>query len=179
MPLLIGLGVVVLLVLIWYVSASNSLKRSVVKIDEATSGIDVALTKRFDVLTKMLDITKAYAAHERATITETINLRKGMSIAEKTEANRKMDSMANGINVVAEAYPELRSNENFKQLQISVSDVEEHLQAARRLYNGNVSAFNQAIVVFPKSIVAEMMKLVRKEFFQADEFKKSDVEMKF
>lgn len=171
--------VIILIILIWFVSTSNALNKAVVKIDEANSGIDVALTKRYDVLTKMLDIAKGYAKHEKETLFETINLRKDMTMAEKSEANNKMSEAFGKINVIAEAYPELKSSENFKTLQLSVSDVEEHLQAARRLYNANISSYNQMIVSFPTSIIAGMKGLSKKDFFVADEAKKEDVKMEF
>ena len=179
MTVAIVIAVVILIILIWFVSTSNALNKAVVKIDEANSGIDVALTKRYDVLTKMLDITKGYAKHEKETLFETINLRKDMTIAEKSEVNNKMSEAFGKINVIAEAYPELKSSENFKTLQLSVSDVEEHLQAARRLYNANISSYNQMIVSFPTSIIAGMKGLTKKDFFVADEAKKEDVKMEF
>ncbi len=179
MTVAIVIAVVILIILIWFVATSNALNKAVVKIDEANSGIDVALTKRYDVLTKMLDITKGYAKHEKETLFETIKLRKDMSMAEKSEANNKMSEAFGKINVLVEAYPELKSSENFKTLQLSVSDVEEHLQAARRLYNANISSYNQMIVSFPTSIIAGMKGLTKKEFFVADEVKKEDVKMEF
>lgn len=177
--LLIIFAIIIILLLCWYIGISNSLSRAIVKIDEADSGIDVALTKRYDVLTKMLEITKSYAKHEKETISEVIKLRKGMSMTEKVEANNKMSSEFDRINVLAEAYPELRSSDNFKALQQSVSDVEEHLQAARRLYNSNVSYYNQMLVTFPSSMVATARKLTRREFFEAEEEKRADVKMEF
>jgi LemA protein len=90
-----------------------------------------------------------------------------------------MDEMAGRINVLAEAYPELKSSENFKQLQIAVSEVEEHLQAARRIYNMNVSAFNQLLASWPAGIVGGMKGHAPKEFFEAEEKKKEDVKMAF
>ncbi len=177
--IIIVVAIVVVILVGWYIGTSNKLNRSVVKIEEADSGIDVALTKRYDALTKMLEITKGYAKHEKETLGEVINLRKGMSIAEKQDANNKMTETFGKINVLAEAYPELKSSENFKTLQLSVADVEEHLQAARRLYNANISSYNQEIVSFPTSIVAGMKGFVKKEFFEADEAKKEDVKMEF
>ena len=173
------IAIVILIILISFISISNTLNKAVVKIDEADSGIDVALTKRYDVLTKMLDITKEYAKHEKETLFETINLRKDMTMAEKSEANNKMSEAFGKINVIAEAYPELKSSENFKTLQLSVSDVEEHLQAARRLYNANISSYNQMIVSFPINIIAGMKGLTKRDFFVADEAKKEDVKMEF
>ncbi|MDO5393790.1 MAG: LemA family protein [Mycoplasmatota bacterium] len=176
---LIIIGVVVLVIVIWYISTSNALNRAVVKIDEANSGIDVALTKRYDVLTKMLETVKGYAKHEKETIVESINLRKGMTLPEKTEINNKMTDAFTKLNVVAENYPDLKASENFKALQLSIADVEEHLQAARRLYNANVSTFNQMIVTFPTSIIANSKGLTKKDFFEVEENKKQDVEIKF
>lgn len=179
MTVAIVIAVVILIILIWFISTSNALNKAIIKIDEANSGIDVALTKRYDVLTKMLDIAKGYAKHEKETLFETINLRKDMTMAEKSEANNKMSDAFGKINALAEGYPELKSSENFKALQLSVSDVEEHLQAARRLYNANISSYNQMIVSFPTSIIAGMKGLTKKDFFVADDVKKEDVKMEF
>ena len=179
MVALIVVAVIVFIIVIWFIVTSNTLNRAIVKIDEAGSGIDVALTKRYDVLTKMLDTVKGYAKHEKEVIIEAINLRKGMTIEEKNAANVKMDEAFSKLNVVAENYPELKASENFAVLQQSIADVEEHLQAARRLYNANISSYNQMIVTFPISIVAGMKSLTKKEFFEAEENKKADVKMEF
>lgn len=176
---IIIIAVVVAVIILWFIITSNSLNKAVIKIDEADSGIDVALTKRYDVLTKMLDTVKGYAKHEKEVIIETIKLRKGMSMEEKNAANNQMNEAFSKLNVVAENYPDLKASENFSVLQQSIADVEEHLQAARRLYNANISSFNQMIVVFPTSIVAGMKGLTKKEFFEAEEAKKEDVKMEF
>lgn len=179
MEVLIVVGVIALIIIIWYVSVSNAFNRDIIKIDEADSGIDVALTKRYDVLTKMIAICKGYAKHEKETITDTIKYRKGMSMEERAEANNKMTETFGKINVLAEAYPDLKASENFKTLQQSVTDVEEHLQAARRLYNSNISSYNQRVVTFPSSIVASTKGLVKREFFEAEDAKKEDVKIEF
>ena len=104
-PVYIIIGIVLLVILIivvWYISQVNKLNRAVVKIDEASSGIDVALTKRYDTLTKMMDVVKSYTKHEKETLFEVINLRKDMTISEKNEANHKMDENLKKINVVAD-----------------------------------------------------------------------------
>ncbi|MCQ2423532.1 MAG: LemA family protein [Clostridia bacterium] len=175
---IIGVALVVI-ILLWYISVGNKLNRAVVKIDEAESGIDVALTKRYDVLTKQLDIVKGYAKHESETIAKVIELRRGAPIAEKNAAAAAMSEMQAKINVVAEAYPELRSAENFRALQASVNDTEEHLQAARRAYNANVSSFNQMLVTFPTSIVASSRGLSKRDSFEAEAAKRADVKMEF
>lgn len=179
MEVLIVVGVLALIIIIWYISVSNAFNRDIIKIDEADSGIDVALTKRYDVLTKMIAICKGYAKHEKETITDTIKYRKGMSMEERAEANNKMTETFGKINVLAEAYPDLKASENFKTLQQSVTDVEEHLQAARRLYNSNISSYNQRVVTFPSSIVASTKGLAKREFFEAENAKKEDVKIEF
>lgn len=167
------------LVVLWYIWTMNRFAQLVVKIEESDSGIDVALTQRYDTLTKMLDVTKAYAAHEVATLSKVVELRQGMSMAERSEANRQMDAVEGRINILAEAYPELRSSDNFRELQTTITEVEDNLQAARRIYNMNVSVYNQMLVTWPDSIVGRRHNHQARDFFEADEKKKQDVEMKF
>ena len=174
---LIVIAVILLIVALWFISTSNKLNVAVVKVEESFSGIDVALTKRYDVLTKMMDVAKAYAKHEKETLFEVIKLRSNMTVQEKSEANHVMDENLKKINIIAESYPELKSSENYKTLQLSIADVEEHLQASRRLYNSNVSLYNQMIVTFPTSIVANSKGMTKKDFFQADDYKREDVKM--
>lgn len=177
---IIGIIVAILVcIIIWYISVSNGIKRSLLKVEEAESGIDVALTKRYDVLTKMLDVVKGYQAHERAVLTELVKLRSGMTMAEKNAANQRMDQLTKDINILAENYPELKSSNNFVELQKAITDVEEHLQASRRLYNANVNTYNEKLVVFPSSIVANGMHAQKKPFFEAEEAKRQDVKMSF
>lgn len=176
MILILAVAAIAAAVIIWVISTTNRFKVLLIKITEADSGIDVALTKRYDTLTKLIDVVKSYAKHETELFERVIKLRSGMSMTEKSEANHVMDAAAKQINVIAESYPELRSSENYKQLQAAIVDAEDHLQAARRVYNMNVSAFNQAIVMFPARLLAR--KYNPKEFFEADEIKRADVRIK-
>lgn len=174
---IIAAFVVVVAIILWAISTSNRFKVLLIKITEADSGIDVALTKRYDTLTKLMDVVKAYTKHETELFERVIKLRSGMSIAEKSEASHSMDEAFSRINVLAENYPELRSSENYNQLQAAIVDAEDHLQAARRVYNMNVSSFNQAIAVFPASIIAGGARHTPKEFFEAEKPKRSDVKI--
>ena len=103
--------------IVWVIVASNRFKTLLVKIMQADSGIDVALTKRYDTLTKLIDVVKAYVQHESELLSVTIRLRSGMDVTEKAEVSRQMDMATNKIKVIAEGYPELRSSENYRQLQ--------------------------------------------------------------
>lgn len=178
MVIAIILGVVIIVIIGWIIITSNSIERAKIKIDEAASGIDTALTKRYDVLTKMIEVVKGYAKHEKETLFKTIELRSGMSISEMNAANKEMDNQFGKINVLAESYPELKSSENYNTLQLAIVDVEEHLQAARRLYNSNISSYNQMIKVFPNNIIANNKGCKEKEFFVAEDEKKADVKIK-
>lgn len=182
--IVIGAVVVILIVSIigWWISTGNALKREVIKCDESASGIDVALTKRYDLLTKSVAVVKGVAKHEQETLTNVIAMRRPASDAsmkEKAEFATSMTKAFDSINIVAEKYPEIKANANFTQLQNQVSEVEEQLQASRRVYNSNVSIYNQDIVVFPKSIVANHLRLTRRDFFEAEESKRKDVEISF
>jgi LemA protein len=162
----------------WVIKTSNRFKIMKVKIGEADAGIGVALQKRYDTLTKLMQTVKAYAKHEIDTLTKMVELRQGLSgasIAEKADYAHKLDSAASQIQVVAESYPELRSSDNYRQFQDAILDSEDHLQAARRLYNNNVSSYNQAIVVFPASIIANMSHMTPLAFFEIEETRRQDV----
>lgn len=173
------LGVLVLIILLWWISTANGFIAAQNKIKEAESDIEVALTKRYDMLTKLLDVAKNFMTHEIETVTKVIELRRGMSVDELSKANAEMDSLSGKLVAVAENYPELRSSENFKQLQEGIRDAEEHLQAARRLYNANVNSYNTAIAMFPGRIIANAKGLVPAQLFRAEESKKQDVDMTF
>ena len=171
--------IILLLVVGWGISVGNRLKVLKVKIDEADGGIDVALTKRYDVLTKMLETVKAFTRHESETFAQLARLRSGMSIDEKMEVCRSMDQLTGQLNIAVENYPELKSSQNYMKLKQTISDTEHNLQAARRFYNSNVSTYNQAIVVFPSSIIAGIIGMTKKKFFEAEDRKRQDVAMNF
>ena len=168
---------IALIAVLWAVKASNNIKRMEIKVDEAFSGIEVALTKRYDMLTKMLDVCRGFMKHESELFSKVISLRRGMSLGEMGEADREMGELTGRLFAVAENYPELRSAQVFAELQQGVRDAEEHLQAARRLYNASVSSYNAAIAVFPDSLLARGRS--PREFFEAEDAKREDVKVQF
>lgn len=170
---------IILIIVVWFIKTMNNLRQAEVKVDEALSDIDVALMKRYDVLTKMLDITKGYANYEKETLLETMKLRSNMSMAERNNAIEEMDEAFQFVNAVSENYPQLNAIENYRALQSSVMNVEEHLQAARRLCNGNIAYLNQRIVSFPASMVAGMLNIARREFLKIDSEQRKDIKMSF
>ena len=168
---------IALIAVLWAVKASNNIKRMEIKVDEAFSGIEVALTKRYDMLTKMLDVCRGFMKHESELFSKVISLRQGMSLGEMGKADREMGELTGRLFAVAENYPELRSAQVFAELQQGVRDAEEHLQAARRLYNASVSSYNAAIAVFPVSLLARGRS--PREFFEAEESRREDVKVQF
>ena len=175
-PMIIFL-IVVLAIVYWCIKTVNDFKKKEIRVQEGLSGVEVALTKRYDMLIKMLDTAKGYMAHESELFTKVIELRRGMSVAEMNDAQQQMDALRGKIFAVAENYPELRSSDVFVELQRGIRDAEEHLQAARRLYNSNVTAYNTAIAMFPAKLLAGPRQ--PKEFFAADASKREDVKMSF
>lgn len=173
-PLIIAL---IVIAVIWAISTTNGFKAKEIRIQESLSGVEVALTKRYDMLTKLLDTTKGYMAHEKELFTDVIKLRRGMSVSELNQAEQQMAELSAKAFAVAENYPELRSSDVFVELQRGIRDAEEHLQAARRLFNSNVKQYNLAISVFPSSLLARGR--TPYEFFEAEAYKRVDVEMKF
>lgn len=176
--------ILVISIIGWWISKMNWFRRMQVKIKESASGIDVALAKRFDLLTKQYNIAKGYAKHENETLIDVAKMRANYhegsaNVKEMNEFNANMNTLARGINVIAERYPELKANTLFLSLSNSCTDVEEHLQAARRLYNADVSSYNQGIVSFPGSIVANSIHATPEEFFKVEDEKREDVKMEF
>lgn len=177
MTALIIVIILAVLIAIWCVSTVNDFKKKEIRVQEGLSGIEVALTKRYDMLTKMLDTAKGYMEHENELFTKVIELRRGMSVGEMSSVEKQMNELQGKLFAVAEGYPELCSAEVFSELQHGIRDAEEHLQAARRLYNTSVTSYNTAIAMFPAKLLAGSRQ--PKEFFAADESKREDVKMSF
>lgn len=165
------------LVVFWCIRTTNGFKKKEIRVQEGLSGVEVALTKRYDMLTKMQDTAKGYMAHETELFEQVIALRRGMSIGELNDTQQQMDALSGKLFAVAEGYPELRSSQVFVELQRGIRDAEEHLQAARRLYNTSVAAYNTAIALFPARLLAGGRR--PREFFAAEEGKREDVKLTF
>lgn len=180
---IIAIVLVVICLVIWYISTANALRRLEQNVLESESGIDVALAKRFDSLTKMLETTKGYAKHEAETLQNVIKWRNGLpsnaSLEEKQAFASQLSQVEKGINVVVEQYPQLKADTVFAKLQSAIMDSEEHLQAARRLFNSNVKTINQKIVSFPTSWVAKKISMEKKAYFEVEEQKRQDPKMEF
>ena len=145
MNLIIGLVIFVALLAIWFISVGNRLNRYLVTIEESKRTVDIVLVKRYDTISEMLKVAKAYAKHEQQIFTDLVALRQVIT--------NQNDVLAQ-IRAVGENYPELLSSNQFLALQKEIADENEDLAAAKRIVNSNVSHINQEIVSFPASIVA-------------------------
>lgn len=173
---LLGLALICFL---WVIATTNLFNKLIVKVEEAESGVDVALEQRYDVLVKLLDVTKGYAKYEASTLESIVSLRKPVEnapISEKQSYSNDLSSALNKLNIVLEQYPDLKASQNYLKLQEASVEVEDNLQAARRVYNANVSTYNQKLVVFPNSVIANWKKYTKRDFFEAEPSKRKDVE---
>lgn len=171
--ILIIVGIILLIIICNYINTLNSLKKLSLKVDEALSGIDVALSKRYNVLSKMMETVKGYTKYEKEVLFKTIEMRSNMNLSELKNAKNDMDENINQINMIIEKYPDLKANENFLALQKAIIDAEEHLQAARRLYNSNTSLYNEKVITFPSLIVAKIHHFKQNEYFEIEEKEKN------
>ena len=167
--ILILVGVVVLVGLI-YILMRNSIIASRNRVDEAWSGIDVQLKRRHDLVPNMVEAVKGYATHEQKTFENVTKARSqaqdARGVQETAQAENALTAALGQLRVVAEQYPDLRATENFQKLQNTLSELEDEIQASRRIYNSNVQSYNTKIQQFPMSIVANQGGFAAREFFE-------------
>lgn len=177
---LIGLIVVGLF---WLLGTYNSLVTLRNRVREAWSQIDVQLKRRSSLIPNLVEAVKGYAKHEKSVFEEVTKARSAMMGAKNpgqaAAANDMLTGALKSLFAVAEAYPELKASENFKELQEEISDTETKVAASRQFYNTNVLDLNNSIEMFPSSLIASMFGFTKEEFFKASEEDKKDIEVKF
>jgi LemA protein len=169
---LIILGVVVLVVL-WGVGIYNGLIKLLNLTKEAWSGIETQLKRRSDLIPNIVETVKGYATHEKETFEAITRARAAATAATTPEERAKAEGQISGligrIVAIAEAYPELKANQNFLELQRELSNVEEQLNLSRRYYNGAVRNYNTAIQTVPQNIIAGVTGFKAAEFFEIED----------
>jgi LemA protein len=162
----------VLLVALIYVLTRNSMIGARNRVDEAWSGIDVQLKRRHDLVPNLVETVKGYASHEQRVFEATSQARadamRAAGVQETREAEQKLSTALTDLRAVAENYPQLRATENFQRLQADLAEIEDEIQASRRIYNSNVQAFNTKIQIFPNSIIANQGGFAPREFFEIE-----------
>ena len=166
------LGIIVLLVLL-LIFAYNGMVKARNKVDESWSGIDVQLKRRHDLIPNLVETVKGYATHEKEVFENVSAARSAAISAQGPAAQAQAETALNGalgrLFAVAEAYPQLRAAESFTQLQQELANTEDQIAASRRIYNGNVQAYNTKIQVFPNSLLAGPFGFSRREFFEIED----------
>lgn len=177
---IIAIVVVVAIVLLIAIFAGiyNSLVKSNERVEEAWSDITVQLKRRSDLIPNLVETVKGYAKHETDAITQISEARAKMmgarSVASTAEADRSFMGALSRLMAVSEAYPELKANENFKQLSAELSDTEDKIQAARRFYNAGVKELNTKVALFPTNIVNKLVGHFKKrDYYEVDEAEKA------
>ena len=164
--------VLIVLVALILIGIRNGMIGARNRVDEAWSGIDVQLKRRHDLIPNLVETVKGYATHEQKTFEATSQARaeamKATGVQETGQAEQKLTAALTDLRAVAENYPQLRATENFQRLQSSLSEVEDEIQASRRIYNSNVQSYNTKIQVFPNSVIAGMSDFEAREFFEIE-----------
>ena len=176
------LWVVLAVLVLAAIGLFNSLVRSRNRVDEAWSDIEVQLKRRYDLIPNLVQTVKGYAAHEQGTLDKVVEARSKATSITLDPAKLSADQMkkfesAQGelttalgkLFALAEAYPDLKANQNFMKLQGDLTDTEDKIQASRRFYNGTVRDYNTKLQVFPTNLFASMFGFAKREFFDIDE----------
>ena len=172
MAIFIVVGIIVLIV-IWAISLYNGLVRLRNRRQNAFADIDVQLRQRHDLVPQLVETVKGYASHEKELLTRITEARtaamSARSIDDKIVAEQQLTSALQGLRVQVEAYPDLKANQNFLQLQEELSDIENKLASARRFFNGATTEYNNSVESFPGNLVARNFGFQREVFFDLGE----------
>lgn len=164
---------IIAVVAIALIAMYNGLVRANVRVDEAWSDITVQLKRRADLIPNLVNTVKGYAKHEKSVFEEVTKARSAVvnatGVQETADAENMLTGALKSLFAVAEAYPDLKANENFKALQDELVDTEDKIQAARRFYNGSARDLNIKVKTFPTNLFAGMLGFKEREFFEVEE----------
>ena len=167
------IAVVVVILAFWLISAYNNFVKMKNKIEEAFATMDVYLKKRWDLVPNLVNTVKGYAEHEKSTFDAITKLRSksydSMSANEKVETNQALGGMLGTLIATAEAYPELKANQNFLELQKNLNELENDIADSRKYYNGCVRQMNTAVESFPSNIIAGMFHFEKYRMYEVDD----------
>ncbi len=171
---LIVVGGLALLILLWVVGMYNGLVRLRNACEESWSGIDTELRRRYDLIPNLVNTVKGYAKHEQETLEKVIAARNtAYNNHGSPESQAKDENVLTGalrqLFAIAEAYPDLKANQNFVELQQELTNTEDRIQRSRRFYNANVRDLNNKIEMFPSNLIAGLFGFTKKEFFEIEE----------
>ena len=184
--LVIVIAIVVLLIAVvgWAIATYNGLITLRNLVQEAWRQIDVELTRRHDLIGNLVETVKGYAAHERGTLEDVIKARAGamapgQSPAQQAESENMLSQALGRLLAIAEAYPDLKANQNFMALQTELTSTEDRIASARRYYNATVRDLNTKVETVPSNIIAGMFHFEQAQYFQADEGSRQVPQVRF
>lgn len=172
---LIGLAAIVVILVAYVILTYNGLVRLRQMVQEAWSGIDVQLKRRADLIPNLIETVKGYAAHEKEALREVTEMRTRAqnvpadNVAGRAQAEGLLGQALGRLMAVAEAYPDLKANENFRELQSALSAIEGEIQMSRRYYNGSTRELNVKVESFPSNLVANYFRFTQTEYFELDD----------
>jgi len=171
--LLVVIVAVVVIGVLYYIAKRNSIIASRNRVDESWSGIDVQLKRRHDLVPNLVETVKGYAAHEKQVFEKVTAARadamSAQGVGDTAKAEEKLTGALTDLRAVAENYPNLRATENFQQLSRNLSQLEDEIQASRRIYNSNVQSYNTEIEQFPGSVIANQGGFTAREYFEIED----------
>ena len=186
---MVAVIVVVVIVVVLVLAAMlfyNGLVRTRNRVDNAWSQIDVQLKRRYDLIPNLVETVKGYAAHERQTLeavtnarANAINAQQGGNVAQQAQAENVLSGALKSLFAVAEAYPDLKANQNFLQLQEELTSTEDRIAYARQFYNDSVLNYNNKIQVFPRNVLAGVFNFEKREYFEGDPEASGPVKVQF
>ena len=171
----------VILIVLWGISVYNRLVKSRLSCDEGFAAMDVYMKKRYDLVPNLVETVKGYARHEAETLEKVVLARKQASNAgDVAECEKQMDGAIRQIFAVAEAYPDLKANENFRDLMQTLKTVEEDIASSRRYYNALVREYNLILVKFPSNLIGKLFGFqARTMFAVSDPVERENVKVSF
>ncbi len=155
-------------VIVWAITIYNRFVKRKNVVQEAWSGIDVQLKRRSNLIPNLVEVVKGYAKHEAETLSKVTEQRTGNSVAERGAHETEVSKAIQSLLAVAEAYPDLKANENFLDLQNNLDEIESHIQSARRFYNGAVRDLNILVESFPSNLIANIFNFRAAQFFEIE-----------
>jgi LemA protein len=180
------IGVIVVVLILVFVVSYNGLVRARNRIDNAYSQIDVQLKRRHDLIPNLVETVKGYAAHERGTLDSVTQARanaitagQGGSPQQQAQAENALTGALRSLFAVAEAYPDLKANQNFLNLQEELTSTEDRIAYARQFYNDSVLRYNNGIATFPRNMIAGMFNFTKREYFDAAPEDEAPVKVQF
>lgn len=167
--MLIVVVIAVVALIAWFIGTLNRLRKYRVIIEESQKNVDIALAKRYDTICQMFKVAQSFAKYEKTTLVDLVSLREGLGSADSSSVIKNQNHAIGKIYALAEAYPELKSSEQFLNLQEEINDENEQLAAAKRIVNSNISTLNQNIVTFPVSLIADLSGIKQMDFLSEDD----------